>query len=230
MESNQDMPLWRDDKLEITAVSPINIALVKYWGKVDEERVIPLNSSLSMTLNTDDLCSTTTVYLSDEFEKDTLELNGEVEAFSERIKRIVKTIKAGIPPSGVQALVKHWSGDDTGEHKIKKIARVDLLQMRIKVVSTNNFPTASGVASSSSGLSCLAYCLAKIYGVEMDLGEISRLARLGSGSACRSLYGGFVMWDRGFSSFEVSKSVYELVILSVFNPYSNFVPCVGTQN
>jgi len=45
----------------IKAKSPVNIAFVKYWGKLDEELIIPLNNSLSMTLNTDDLCSKTTV-------------------------------------------------------------------------------------------------------------------------------------------------------------------------
>ena len=74
--------------------------------------------------------------------------------------------------------------------------------MKLKVVSVNDFPTASGVASSSSGLSCLALCLSKIYGLDFGLEEISRLARLGSGSACRSLFGGFVEWQRGFEDLK----------------------------
>ena len=85
--------------------------------------------------------------------------------------------------------------------------------MKIRVVSVNNFPTASGVASSSSGLSWLAMWLAKIYGWELDRMEISRLARMGSGSACRSLFGGFVMWERGFSNFDEVENEKEKVDL-----------------
>eukprot|EP00351_Strombidinopsis_sp_SopsisLIS2011_P003070 CAMPEP_0116880176 /NCGR_PEP_ID=MMETSP0463-20121206/12077_1 /TAXON_ID=181622 /ORGANISM="Strombidinopsis sp, Strain SopsisLIS2011" /LENGTH=61 /DNA_ID=CAMNT_0004530437 /DNA_START=339 /DNA_END=524 /DNA_ORIENTATION=+ len=59
------------------------------------------------------------------------------------------------------------------------------------------------MASSSSGLSCLAIVLANVYGLkEQYEGEFSMLARLGSGSACRSLYGGFVTWDKGFESIK----------------------------
>ena len=77
-----------------------------------------------------------------------------------------------------------------------------MLSRKILVESDNNFPTASGLASSSSGLSCLSYLLAKIFGVDEDFpGEYSMLARLGSGSACRSVYGGFVKWQRGFAEY-----------------------------
>ena len=88
----------------------------------------------------------------------------------------------------------------TGERIV--FSKEDLLGMSLKIVSNNNFPTASGVASSSSGLSCLAMCLSRIYGWGLDKTEISRLARMGSGSACRSLFGGFVMWDRGFEDIK----------------------------
>ena len=74
-------------------------------------------------------------------------------------------------------------------------------------MSENNFATASGLASSSSGLSCLSFALAKLYGVEEAYpGEYSVFARLGSGSACRSLYGGFVQWHRGYDSSEDFKN------------------------
>lgn len=63
----------------------------------------------------------------------------------------------------------------------------------------NNFATAAGLASSASGLACLARSLAAVYGLEESFdGEFSMYARLGSGSACRSLYGGVVEWERGF--------------------------------
>lgn len=73
--------------------------------------------------------------------------------------------------------------------------------MKIRVTSENNFATASGLASSSSGLSCLSFALAKLYGVNEDYeGEYSKFARLGSGSACRSVYGGLVKWHCGFEN------------------------------
>ena len=63
----------------------------------------------------------------------------------------------------------------------------------------NNFATAAGLASSASGLACLARSLAAVYGLKESFdGEFSMYARLGSGSACRSLYGGVVEWERGF--------------------------------
>jgi len=64
---------------------------------------------------------------------------------------------------------------------------------RIKIVSRNSFPTKAGLASSASGLCCLGVCLAEVYDFrEMFVGHLSTLIRKGSGSACRSLYGGFV--------------------------------------
>jgi diphosphomevalonate decarboxylase len=68
----------------------------------------------------------------------------------------------------------------------------------VHIVSRNNFPTAAGLASSAAGYACLAFTLAQAFGVRESFpGELSLLARLGSGSACRSLYGGFVRWSRG---------------------------------
>jgi diphosphomevalonate decarboxylase len=197
-DTKTGQPKWEDGKLKITAISPINIALIKYWGKVNEEYIIPLNSSLSITLSTDDLCSTTSVYLSDQFENDTLTLNGESEEFTTRIQGMMKVIRDQVPEDGIEV-------------EGKKVTKEELLKMHVSVVSDNNFPTASGVASSSSGLSCLALCLAKIYGCDMDMTEISKLARLGSGSACRSLFGGYVEWDRGFDNLEEVDSNLETI-------------------
>lgn len=70
----------------------------------------------------------------------------------------------------------------------------------MQIISRNNFPTAAGVASSSSGLACLAACIGKLYSVELDPKELTILARLGSGSASRSLFGGFVEWHWGYVS------------------------------
>lgn len=70
------------------------------------------------------------------------------------------------------------------------------LEWKLRIVSENNFPTAAGLASSAAGYSCLVYTLATLYGLQNDI-ELSALARMGSGSACRSVYGGFVQWQKG---------------------------------
>lgn len=67
----------------------------------------------------------------------------------------------------------------------------------IRIKTTNSFPTACGLASSASGFACLAICLSEAFGYN---GNVSELARLGSGSACRSCYGGFVKWTSGTTS------------------------------
>lgn len=65
-------------------------------------------------------------------------------------------------------------------------------------MSFNNFPTAAGLASSAAGFACLVYTVAQVYGIEESYaGELSAIARVGSGSACRSLYGGWVKWEMG---------------------------------
>ena len=80
------------------------------------------------------------------------------------------------------------------------------MAMSIRIESVNNFRTAAGLASSSSGLSCLAVSLATVYGVTEEYeGQFSTFARLGSGSACRSLDGGFVEWQKGYSDIEELK-------------------------
>eukprot|EP00475_Leptophrys_vorax_P022468 TRINITY_DN3061_c1_g1_i4.p1 TRINITY_DN3061_c1_g1~~TRINITY_DN3061_c1_g1_i4.p1 ORF type:complete len:310 (-),score=113.49 TRINITY_DN3061_c1_g1_i4:77-1006(-) len=69
---------------------------------------------------------------------------------------------------------------------------------RLRIESENNFPTAAGLASSASGFACLTAALVQLFGVKERIpGEISALARQGSGSACRSIYGGYVKWIKG---------------------------------
>jgi diphosphomevalonate decarboxylase len=83
---------------------------------------------------------------------------------------------------------------------ILKILKLDeILEHSIKIESNNNFNTAAGLASSSSGLSCLGVALANLYGCrQTDDFDFSVLARLGSGSAVRSVYGYFVKWEKGW--------------------------------
>lgn len=103
-------------------------------------------------------------------------MNGKEESFeNERIQRCLKEIKERAAESNS--------------------CSSELLEWKIHVQSENNFPTAAGLASSASGYACLVYSLAELYGLKKK--EISDIARLGSGSACRSIYGGFVQWLKG---------------------------------
>jgi diphosphomevalonate decarboxylase len=79
-----------------------------------------------------------------------------------------------------------------------KMSKEEVVGLKLRIESENNFPTASGVASSASGLSAVAGCLSKLYGLELSNERASIIARLGSGSACRSIDGGFVEWRCGF--------------------------------
>lgn len=91
------------NEYQVKLRSPINIALVKYWGKAHEELIIPTNNSLSLTINKAQLCSTTTVTLQqrsadesgteEEEPKISLKINGDEQKVSERIQRVVKAIR-----------------------------------------------------------------------------------------------------------------------------------------
>mmetsp|Transcript_84322 Transcript_84322/g.168353 ORF Transcript_84322/g.168353 Transcript_84322/m.168353 type:complete len:437 (-) Transcript_84322:570-1880(-) len=170
-----------------TFSSPTNIAVIKYWGKREQKLILPINSSVSVTIDQADLCTTTTVTASASFEKDRLWLN-DVEEDAQGNKRIQMVLKE------VRARAGDLKDPESGEVLVRAS---EWANMRVHVVSKNNFPTAAGLASSAAGYAALAFALAKLHGVDADLDELSKLARMGSGSACRSLHGGFVAWDMG---------------------------------
>lgn len=162
--------------------SPSNIALVKYWGKKDIQ--IPCNPSVSFTLST----SNTETKL--EFEPNTSE-NISIEFFLDQERnekfeiKIIAFLESLIP---VFPFIK---------------------QLKFKAYSKNTFPHSAGIASSASGMSALALCLCEIerkYFTTLNetsfYQKASHIARLGSGSACRSLYGGVVSWGpiEGFTN------------------------------
>ncbi len=145
-----------------------NIALVKYWGMRDPALGLPYNSSLSVTL--DRMRTVTTVRFREHGDADRLVLNGR--------------IATGGPLASAQRFLDRVRA----EAGIRAYADVR---------SRNNFPTASGLASSASGFAALAGAASRAAGLELTLPQISRLARAGSGSACRSVFGGFVEWRAG---------------------------------
>jgi len=153
-----------------TAISCANIALIKYWGNRDPELHIP--SSGSISINLDGLYSRTGVTFDPAALADQLILNGE-NAPATALERA----------SALLERVREMAG----------------LRFHARVESENNFPTGTGIASSASGFAALALAASRAAGLELDEASLSRLARSASGSACRSVPGGFVEWQAGES-------------------------------
>jgi len=151
-----------------TARACANIALVKYWGKRDKALNLPAAGSLSLTLEA--LTTTTSVDFDDALSADEFVLNGEV------------VLGQGI------ARLEDWLDIVRAAAGISSHARV---------VSDNNFPTASGLASSASAYAALAVAASNAAGLELSEQQLSVLARRGSGSAARSIYGGLVVMHAG---------------------------------
>ena len=176
-----------------THTAPSNIALIKYWGKRDAAVNTPLNSSISLTLSQDDLRATTTVVAHSSFERDRLWLNGEEVELSgnKRVRAVLREMRARACDRVVP------SGSEAGSPPVR-IPKDALRAWKVHIVSRNNFPTAAGLASSAAGYAALVHTLAEVYDVrEAFPGELSTVARQGSGSACRSLAGGLVEWRMG---------------------------------
>ena len=166
-----------------------NLAVIKYWGKADRKLNTPINSSVSVALNQDDLCTVTTVAASKGFTHDRLWLNGAEEDITnnKRVQTVLREMRRLAQDredaDGSVAVRKHEWSDGT---------------YHIHIVSHNNFPTAAGLASSAAGYACMTAALSHLFRCrEAYPGELSCVARQGSGSACRSMYGGFVRWQKG---------------------------------
>ncbi|KAF8149474.1 Diphosphomevalonate decarboxylase [Crassisporium funariophilum] len=168
---------------QATASAPVNIAVIKYWGKRDTKLILPTNSSLSVTLDQDHLRSTTTSRADPSFEHDQLWLNGKEDE-----------IKAGGRLATCIAEMKRLRKEVIED---KNPSAPKLSTYKVHIASYNNFPTAAGLASSASGFAALVASLAQLYTLTVSPSTLSLIARQGSGSACRSLFGGFVAWQKG---------------------------------
>ncbi|KAJ7672718.1 GHMP kinase [Mycena rosella] len=166
-----------------TTSAPVNIACIKYWGKRDTKLILPTNSSLSVTLDQDHLRSTTTSRADPSFQKDRLWLNG-----------IEEEIKSGGRMATCISEMKRLRKELVEDVDASAPA---LSTFSVHIASYNNFPTAAGLASSASGFAALTASLAALYALPAPPTTLSLIARQGSGSACRSLFGGFVAWNAG---------------------------------
>lgn len=154
--------------MKASALAHPNIAFIKYWGNRNDPLRLPANSSISMNL--DGLFTRTQVNFSPELGADSLTLN--------------ETSVAGPGLLRVQRFLD----------EVRRIASLDFYA---RVTSQNNFPTGAGIASSAAAFAALSLAAASAAGLELDEAALSRLARRGSGSACRSVPGGFVEWQAG---------------------------------
>jgi len=150
-----------------TAYAPTNIALCKYWGKRDVELNLPVTSSLS-------------VALAGKGSETTIEIH---HAASDLIILNNKRL------SNLTGFVKRLQ------------TYLDLFRptqnTHFKITINCNIPIAAGLASSACGFASMILALNNLFDWQLTKTELSLLARLGSGSACRSLWHGFVLWQRG---------------------------------
>lgn len=154
----------------ITARAHPNIAFIKYWGNIDHPLRLPVNGSLSMNL--DGLYTETSVLWDQALADDQLTLNGEV-ASDVALERV--------------------------SHHLEHIRKRLEISACANVVSTNNFPMGAGIASSAAAFAALTIAAVASTGETLTERELTILARLGSGSASRSVPAGFVEWHAGQS-------------------------------
>jgi len=201
-------------RFEATASAPVNIACIKYWGKRDTKLILPTNSSLSVTLDQDHLRSKTTSCADTSFEKDRLCLNGK----EEEIKEGGRTATCIAEMKVLRRKIERSNPDEP------KIA-----DWHVRISSYNNFPTAAGLASSASGFAALVSSLAALYKLPSTPSELSLIARQGSGSACRSLLGGFVAWNMGSKS-DGSDSIAEEIAPRSHWPEMHAIICIVSDD
>jgi diphosphomevalonate decarboxylase len=162
--------------MQATARAHPNIALVKYWGRTDEALNLPATSSLSMTMG--GVMTTTTVSVESGLPRDELVLDGKPasEQARERVARHLGRLRALPREAG------------KGPRPAAEFCRV---------TSRNNFPQGSGLASSASAFAALTWAANAAMGLGLDARACSVQARMGSGSAARSCFGGWVVWHAG---------------------------------
>ena len=185
-------------KGSISVQSPSNIALVKYWGKKPVQ--IPANSSISFTLKNCYTQTTISFEKSNEFQID-LSVDGKKNiAFIPKIEQFFKRIKEYSPY---------------------------IYDYKLQIDTHNTFPHSSGIASSASGFSALAYAVVQLEKQLSNLNEkeamikASFLSRLGSGSACRSLFGPLAIWGK-HEKLKYTSDLYAIEYQEIHDVFKDF--------
>lgn len=157
-------------KNQARARAHTNIALIKYWGKRDAHFILPFNSSISLTL--EPFYTDTEVCFDHELLEDEFYLDGTRQK----------------PEATVKV-----------HHFLNLVREHASISSPAKIISNNHVPNSAGLASSASAFAALAAAASRAAGLHLNPTELSRLARRGSGSATRSIFGGFVKWEKGSS-------------------------------
>jgi diphosphomevalonate decarboxylase len=155
-------------KMQAKAKAHSNIALIKYWGKRSEALNLPAVGSISITLQK--LYTISSIEFDEKLEKDIVKINGKT-ANQEETGRVSQFLDL-----------------------FRNLGRITF---RSRVLSDNNFPTGAGLASSASAFASLALAANQAIGLNISNNKLSEFARIGSGSAARSIYGGFVEMNVG---------------------------------
>jgi len=175
-----------------TVSAPANIAFVKYWGARDLERALPMNPSISMTL---EHCVTQCTL--EVLEREGIDeiWNAEPDGgFGTPAPEFAQRVRAHLDR------IRKWAG------------RAEA----VRVATRNTFPTAGGLASSASGFAALTLAAVRAFGKKVSTKELSLLARRsGSGSACRSMFGGFVEWATSRGNGNLDEDSYGWPIADV---------------
>ena len=180
------------------AKAPINIALIKYWGKDDEILITPLNNSISLTLDTNIFFTETKVLIQ--------VINNSVDNKDKEQDNII-SLKINGNNSNVNSRIKNIFSKFF-QLKIPICQELSKKKLNIQIESINTFPIASGCASSASSMAALVFAIfsaLKIDKNDLSKKDLTKIARIGSGSACRSIFGGICEWikDGGDDSHAV---------------------------
>ena len=177
-----------------------NIAIIKYWGKKDAEKMIPATSSISLTLK-DMYTETEISFISDEeaIEKtgevmDLIYINGELQDREQRQK--------------IGKVIDLFRGDRSE---------------RVKVDTTNSMPTEAGLSSSSSGLSAAIMACNELFEKNLSRNELAQISKFASGSSCRSFFGPVTAWDKDTGEvYKVKTNLKFGMIMLVLNDAKTF--------
>jgi len=170
-----------------TAVAPANIAFIKYWGKANDTLRLPLNASISMNIS--GAYTVTTIEFAPQYREDTVTL---------------------LPPNKTYKIIRPYDivglTGFTAAEKQRLLVHLDRIRekagtkLHARLITYNSFPQNTGIASSASGFAALTVAGCAALGLHLSEKELTILARLGSGSACRSIPDGFVYWKTGETS------------------------------
>ncbi|HES2190785.1 TPA: diphosphomevalonate decarboxylase [Streptococcus pyogenes] len=172
----------------ITVTSYANIAIIKYWGKENQAKMIPSTSSISLTL--ENMFTTTSVsFLPDTATSDQFYINGILQNDEEHTK--------------ISAIIDQFRQPG---------------QAFVKMETQNNMPTAAGLSSSSSGLSALVKTCDQLFDTQLDQKALAQKAKFASGSSSRSFFGPVAAWDKDSGAiYKVETDLKMAMIMLVLN-------------